>query len=214
MKILVTGFEPFEGNRRNASLEGIKLLPDYMGDAKIIKARIPTAFKAARQRIEALLEQEKPDRVISVGLAGGDSFISVEKAALNLIEARILDNDGEQPFDTPVREDGENAYFVPLPVKRIAQAIRQRGIPAKVSYSAGTFVCNFLLYDLLYLAQKKYPEMKCGFLHVPYDEETAGQMQEEVPCLAIEQIKEGILTALEVLINQEEELQQPAGSIF
>lgn len=213
MKILVTGFDPFEGNARNASMECVKLLPDRIENARIIKAEIPTSFEKARETIEKLLEKEQPDKVVSIGLAGGDGFISVEKVAINLIEARIPDNEGAQPADLPVRKDGENAYFVTLPVKRMVQAMNQIGIPAKVSYSAGTFVCNFLLYDLLYLTQKKYPQMKCGFIHVPYDEQTAAR-KEGVPYLTVDTMKEGLAEALKVIIRGEKELEQPAGAIY
>ena len=113
------------------------------------------------------MRRECPDCLISVGLAGGERQISIERVGINLEEARIPDNDGEQPFDTPVRRDGQNAYFSTLPVKRIAKEIEKEGIPVCVSYSAGTFVCNAVMYTGLYLAEQENRNMRCCFIHVP-----------------------------------------------
>ena len=105
-----------------------------------------------------------------MGLAGGENKVSVERVGINLMEARIPDNDGFQPFDTPICPDGDTAYFSTLPVKRMAKAVESRGIACCVSYSAGTFVCNAALYTGLYLSSCRYRFMKCCFIHVPYDE--------------------------------------------
>ena len=149
MKILVTGFEPFGGAVINPAYEAVKLLPDVIAGAEVIKIEIPTVFGRDEEVVRAAVEKHHPDAVLCVGQAGGRSGITVEKVAINLMEARIPDNEGKQPLDTPIREDGENAYFASLPVKSMVQYMKEAKIPARVSYTAGTFVCNDIMYRVL-----------------------------------------------------------------
>ena len=149
MKILITGFNPFGGESTNPAFEAVKLLPDTIKEAQIIKLEIPTEFKRAGKVLQDGIETNKPDVVVCIGQAGGRSAITPEKVAINLMDGRIPDNAGYQPVDTPVREDGPTAYFASLPVKAMVETIREAGIPAFLSYSAGTYVCNFLMYELL-----------------------------------------------------------------
>lgn len=170
MKILVTGFEPFGSHRSNPSWDAVEALPEEIEGVQIVKRKLPVSFRRFSAPLEAAIEEERPDGLICVGLAGGEDKVSVERVGINLMEARIPDNDGFQPFDTPIRPDGDTAYFSTLPVKRMAKAVESRGIACCVSYSAGTFVCNAALYTGLYLSSRRYRFMKCCFIHVPYDE--------------------------------------------
>ena len=165
MKILVTGFEPFGSHRSNPSWDAVEALPEEIEGVQIVKRKLPVSFRRFSAPLEAAIEEERPDGLICVGLAGGEDKVSVERVGINLMEARIPDNDGFQPFDTPIRPDGDTAYFSTLPVKRMAKAVESRGIACCVSYSAGTFVCNAALYTGLYLSSRRYRFMKsirCG----------------------------------------------------
>lgn len=170
MKILVTGFEPFGSHHSNPSWDAVEALPEEIEGVQIVKRKLPVSFRRFSAPLEAAIEEERPDGLICVGLAGGEDKVSVERVGINLMEARIPDNDGFQPFDTPIRPDGGTAYFSTLPVKRMAKAVESRGIACCVSYSAGTFVCNAAPYTGLYLSSRRYRFMKCCFIHVPYDE--------------------------------------------
>lgn len=168
MKILVTGFDPFDKEKINPAYEAVKLLPDKIAGAEIIKLEIPTVFGKGADMVEKAVEAHHPDAVICVGQAGGRSCISIEKVAINLAEARIADNEGNQPFDRAIAPDGPAAYFSTLPVKAMAENVRANGIPSFISYTAGTFVCNDVMYRLLHLINTKYHHIKGGFIHVPY----------------------------------------------
>jgi pyroglutamyl-peptidase len=211
MKILITGFDPFGGAKINPAYEAVKLLPDKINDAEIIKLEIPTVFKREGEVLEAGIEKHNPDVVICVGQAGGRSGMTVEKVAINLMEARIPDNDGQQPMDEPVCSDGENAYFAKLPVKAIVQNMREQGIPARVSYTAGTYVCNDVMYRLLYLIDKKYPEMKGGFIHVPYLPEQVIDLPDGTPSMPADMIAKALEAAVEAVLENEEDLKTVMG---
>lgn len=139
--VLVTGFDPFGGETVNPAYEAVKLLPGEIAGARIVKQA---------------LEREHPDIVISVGQAGGRSTLTVEQVAINLAEARIPDNDGEQPLGTPLRTDGDTAYFATVPVKAMVGNVRAHNLPAFVSYTAGTYVCNSVMYNMLYLLDRRF----------------------------------------------------------
>ena len=168
MKILVTGFEPFGGEKVNPALEAVKLLPKEIHGAEVYWAEIPTVFDQSAEVLEAEIERYQPDVVLCIGQAGGRASLTPERVAINQDDARIPDNQGNQPIDTPIRLDGEAAYFSTLPIKAMVQAINEVGLPATVSNTAGTFVCNHLMYQALYLADKKFPNMRAGFMHIPY----------------------------------------------
>lgn len=159
MKILITGFEPFGGESVNPAYEAVKLLPDMAGDIQIVKMEIPTVFGEAGKVVETGILQHQPDAVICVGQAGRRADIGVERVAINLVEASIPDNAGNQPMDVKVQEDGDTAYFATIPVKAMVKNIKDHGIPASISYTAGTYVCNSVMYDLLYLIDRKYPSI-------------------------------------------------------
>ncbi len=168
MKILVTGFDPFGGEKVNPALEAVKSLPSEIHGAEIHWVGIPTVFYRSAEVLEAEIERYQPDAVLCIGQAGGRASLTPERVAINQDDARIPDNQGNQPIDTPIRLDGQAAYFSTLPIKAMVQAIKEEGLPATVSNTAGTFVCNHLMYQALYLADKKFPHMRAGFMHIPY----------------------------------------------
>ena len=168
MKILVTGFDPFGGEKVNPALEAVKSLPSVIHGAEIRWVEIPTVFYQSAEVLEAEIVRYQPDVVLCIGQAGGRASLTPERVAINQDDARIPDNQGNQPIDTPIRLDGEAAYFSTLPIKAMVQAINEVGLPATVSNTAGTFVCNHLMYQALYLADKKFPNMRAGFMHIPY----------------------------------------------
>lgn len=241
MKILVTGFEPFGKDDRNPSWEAVKQLPERFCGAQICKCELPVSFKKCSVVLEEIFSREKPDYILSVGLAGGDTGLSMERVGINLMEARIPDNDGWQPFDQPIRTDGENAYFSTLPMKRIAKEVKELGIEANVSYSAGTFVCNEVLYLILYLARKPEPAerrdlvekrepvqkqesleklaigsekpVRCGFIHVPYDEILAAGKKENPPYMKLTDMVKALERALAVILSEGEEIGEAAGTL-
>ncbi len=205
MKILVTGFDPFDKDIINPAYEAVKKLPDTIKDTQIIKLEIPTSFERSKKAIEDAIEKYNPDVVLSIGQAGGRNEITVEKVAINLIEARIKDNDGDQPLGTPVREDGETAYFTNLPIKGMVSHIKENNIPATISYTAGTFVCNSVMYNILYLINKKYPNLKGGFIHVPFLPEQAVLKNPMPSSMSLEMIAKAIELSIEAIILNKED---------
>jgi pyroglutamyl-peptidase len=168
MKILITGFDPFEHEPINPSWETVRRLPDKVDGAEIIKVQIPTSFVRSGEVLRGAIVEHDPDVIISVGQAGGRFAINPERVAINIDDGRIADNDGEQPIDVPVREDGPPAYFSSLPIKAMVTAMRRAGFPAAVSNTAGTFVCNHIMYSILYMIDREFPGKRGGFIHVPY----------------------------------------------
>lgn len=214
MKILVTGFDPFGEEKINPAYEAVKLLPDNIAGAEIIKLEIPTVFTRSVLVVEACIKNHRPDVVLSIGQAGGRSSITVEKAAINLAEARIPDNDGEQPLDQELQKDGETAYFATIPVKAIVNNIREHGIPANISYTAGTYVCNSIMYNVLYMAHKKYPDIRAGFIHVPFSTEQAAEKPDGTASMAIETISKAIEYAIEAIAENREDSGESMGTIM
>lgn len=198
MKILLTAFTPFDGESINPALEALKLLPDKIGKLEVLKLEIPTVFgKSARLALEAI-EQEKPDYVLSIGQAGGRAEITPERIAINIDDARIPDNEGNQPVDWPIVPDGGNAYFSNLPIKAMVEAMKKEEIPASVSNSAGTYVCNHLMYSVLYYIQINALPIKAGFIHVPYIPEQTVEKKDK-PSLALSEIVRGLKASIEAI---------------
>ena len=142
MKILVTGFDPFGKESINPAIEAVKRLDDEIANAQIIKLEIPTIAHTSLAVIKQAIEDHEPDMVLSIGQAGGRSDITVERIGINIDDYRIADNGHQQPIDEKIFADGPDAYFVNLPIKAMVKSIRSAGIPASISNSAGTFVCN------------------------------------------------------------------------
>jgi len=168
VKVLITGFDPFGGEPINPALEAVKLVSDNVDGAEVVKQEIPTVFKKSIAKLEEALITHNPDVVICVGQAGGRFEITPERIAINVDDARIPDNEGNQPIDEPIVHDGPDAYFSKLPVKAIINTLQKGCIPSKISETAGTFVCNHLMYGLLHLIHTKYPHIRGGFIHIPY----------------------------------------------
>ncbi len=212
MKILITGFDPFGGEAVNPAFEAVKLVADTIKGAQIIKLEIPTVFTRSSDVVEAAIIEHKPDVVLNVGQAGGRSHMTVEKVAINLAEARIPDNDGEQPLGTKLREDGENAYFASIPVKSIVQHMKDNGIPASVSYTAGTYVCNSIMYHVLYLTNTKYPGIRAGFIHVPYATIQAVDKPVGTPFMSLPEIAHALELALEAIVDNKDDQKLAMGT--
>lgn len=211
MKVLVTGFDPFGGEKVNPAYEAVKLLPDTIAGAEIIKIEIPTVFTRSAEVLEEAIQKYRPDVVLDVGQAGGRSCMTVEKVAINLKEARIPDNDGEQPLDEPIREDGETAYFSTLPVKAMVENMRAHGIPAHISYTAGTYVCNCIMYNALYLAAKKYLGVRAGFIHVPFENGQVVDKANGTPFMSLEMIAKGLEYGIEAAVTTTDDVQKAMG---
>jgi pyroglutamyl-peptidase len=177
MKVLVTGFEPFGGDAVNASAEAVgALAASWMGPDELITAVLPVAFEEVRAPdgpLLRLLDEHAPDVVVAAGLAAGITHVRLEQVAINLMDARIPDNRGAQPVDVAVADGGPAAWFTTLPVKAAAAAVREAGIPAGVSYSAGTYVCNATFYALQHALAER-PQVLSGFVHVPRTTEEVG----------------------------------------
>lgn len=167
MKILITGFDAFGGEKINPASLILDKIGDEIDGHKMEKLLLPTKFVGSADILEKKIAQTRPDIIISLGQAGGRSEITVERVAINIADASIADNDGKMPIDEKIRWDGENAYFSTLPIKAIVENLRKEEIPASVSNSAGTYVCNFIMYNDLYFADK-YKNISAGFIHVPY----------------------------------------------
>lgn len=210
MKVLITGFDPFGGEKINPAYEAVKGLEDNIKGVEIVRKEISTVFRKSINQLEKAIEEENPDIVICVGQAGGRYDITVERVAVNIDDARIEDNDGNQPIDTPIFEDGENAYFASIPIKAMVQKMKESGIPASVSNSAGTFVCNHIMYGLLYLIDKKYPHIRGGFIHVPYlPEQVVGKGN--MASMSTENIIKGLTLAIEAALEYEEDIKTQEG---
>lgn len=168
MRILVTGFEPLKQYWSiNPSWEAVRLLPDKIGTAQIIKKEIPIAYKKVNVLLPQLLDEYKPDVVISVGQSGHDSSIMLERIAVNVDDFNVPDNDGELLIDKKVAEDGPDAYLSNLPIRRMVEKVREGGIPSDISESAGTHLCNHVMYTVRHICTQKYPNTISGFIHVP-----------------------------------------------
>lgn len=171
MKVLITGFDKFGGESINPSNLCVNSLSDVIDNIEIKKITLPTVFKDSSRVLEENIKSFSPSIVICVGQAGGRSKITPERIAINIDDARIPDNIGNSPIDETIRKDGENAYFSTLPIKAIVDELNKNNIPSAISNTAGTFVCNHIMYESLYLASTKYPHIKAGFIHIPYIEE-------------------------------------------
>ncbi len=204
MKVLITGFMPFGGESTNPAYEAVKLLPDVIDNIEIVKAEISVVFDKCITELENEIIKNNPDVVLCIGQAGGRAGISVEKVAINLREARIPDNDGNQPIDECIKKDGETAYFAKLPIKNMVSAMQTAGIPSHISYTAGTYVCNDIMYGLLYLIDKKYPNIKGGFIHVPFSAKQASTKGANIASMPVETISTGLFTAIKSLNSSEE----------
>ena len=212
MKVLITGFDPFGGEKINPAWEAVKGIKDIIEGAKIIKLEIPTVFNKSIEKVKEAMELEKPDIVLCIGQAGGRYDMTVERVAINVDDARIEDNEGNQPIDMPVFEDGENAYFSNLPIKAMVEEIKGQGIPASISNSAGTFVCNHIMYGVLYHINKTYKNMRGGFIHVPFINEQVLDKKNQ-PYMPVEHITKALEAAIKAAVINNEDIKKSGGAI-
>ena len=196
MRVLITGFDKFGGESINPSSLCVNSLPDVIDNIEIKKVTLPTVFKDSSRVLEENIKSFSPNIVICVGQAGGRNKITPERIAINIDDARIPDNIGNSPIDEAIRKDGENAYFSTLPIKAIVDELNKNNIPSSISNTAGTFVCNHIMYEALYLTSNKYPNIKAGFIHIPYIEEQILD-KPNMPYMK----KEDIIVALELIIK-------------
>jgi pyroglutamyl-peptidase len=216
MKALVTGFEPFGGDKVNPAFEALRQLPPRLGKLAITTRALPTAFGRAIAVLEDAVLTTAPDIVLAVGLAGGRAALSLERVAINIDDARIPDNDGQQPIDRPIAAGGPPAYFTTLPIKAAVKALREAGLPAAVSNSAGTFVCNHVFYGLMHLAACRGLALRGGFLHVPWLPSQAAQQGNAaggVPSMALADITRGIEIILETAAARRDDIAAAEGAI-
>lgn len=211
--VLLTGFEPFNGATINPAWEAVRALEGWQGEGFQVEVRqLPCVFGDAIEDLTALIDELHPDVVIAVGQAGGRPDISVERVAINVDDASILDNGGQQPVDTAIAADGPAAYFSTLPIKAIVHALRARGLVAGVSQTAGTFVCNHVFYGLMHHASNQPQPIKAGFIHVPFLPEQAAARPDAPPSMALEDIIAGIKLAVEVTLGVDTDLREAGGA--
>ena len=198
MKILVTGFDPFGGESVNPAWEAVSRLPETINGAEVVRMLIPTSFKRAPHAILEKVREYHPDYVISVGQAAGRTAITPERIAINMMSASIPDNDGEQPTEQKIEDNGPDGYFSLLPVVEMVKAIEAAGLPGRISNTAGTFVCNRVMYSVLHACHTEFPKMRSGFIHVPCIPEQT-EKHPEWFSLPVEEITRGLEAALSVL---------------
>ncbi len=211
MKILVTGFEPFNGETINPSEQIVNRLEAPEG-VTLFKKILPVEFKKSTVQLEELFRELQPDVVLSIGQAGGRAEISVERVAINIDSVKssngsklLPDNAGNMPVDEPIEAEGASAYFSTLPLWQIVETIQEKGIPAGISNTAGTYVCNHVMYVSLYQAAVQYQQMKTGFIHVPFLPEQIAHREdkERMASMPLEDMVTALQAALEVLAKND-----------
>ena len=214
MKMLLTGFDPFGGESINPSWEVVRRIPEKIENAEIKGIQIPTVFQKSFEVLKKEIEIFNPDVVICVGQAGGRQGITPERIAINIDDARIADNENNQPIDFPIRKDGESAYFSTLPIKAMVDKMTASGFLASVSNTAGTFVCNHIMYQVLYYASTKHPSLKAGFIHVPFLPEQVKE-NNQYPSMKLEEMVEALTLCVETVIDYQdkEDLKTIGGAI-
>lgn len=212
-KVLLTGFDPFGGESVNPALESVKKLEGLTVAGHEIKVlEVPTVFDKCIEKMKAVINEIRPDIVIAVGQAGGRPQLSIERVAINVNDARIADNEENQPVDTPIVEGGPVGYWSTLPIKAIVKELRSRGIPASVSQTAGTFVCNHIFYGLMHHLAASERTVRGGFIHIPFLPEQAADHPGE-PSMALETIVDGLKIAIEAAVTHKEDLTIVGGEI-
>ncbi|WP_339081565.1 pyroglutamyl-peptidase I [Pseudomonas sp. TMP9] len=211
--ILLTGFEPFAGDTLNSSWEVVRALAGQrIGHEHVVVSELlPCAFDDSLLQLNQLIALHQPEIVVAVGQASGRAAFSIERVAINLKDAAIPDNVWQQPVDQPVMEDGPSAYFSTLPIKAIVARLREHGIPAEVSQSAGTYVCNAVFYGLMHAASNLQRPVRAGFVHIPYLPEQAANRAAS-PSMAGPIIANGLRLALSVTLSAKQDLKLSGGA--
>lgn len=213
-KVLLTGFEPFGGETLNPSWEAARQLhgQTLTDGRQIVAIQLPCVFATALPKLQQALDEHQPVQVLAIGQAGGRSELTLERVAINLIDARIADNAGEQPIDIPVMPDGPAAYFTTLPLKAMTARLREAGFPASVSHTAGTYVCNQVFYGLMHMASRRPYIKQAGFMHIPYLPAQAARQNGPAPSMALTDIMDGIRLALDIAHSTEQDLPHIGGT--
>jgi pyroglutamyl-peptidase len=210
--VLILGFEPFAGETINPSAEIVRRLDaGLIAGHRIVSGILPVSFAEAPLRLAALLDRHQPALVLALGQAGGRPTISLERVAINLIDARIADNEGIQPVDVPVVHDGPGAYFQSLPIKAMAAHLGTLGVPVSLSLGAGTFVCNQIFYWLMHLLASEHPHARGGFAHVPWLPEQAARHPGE-PGMPLDLMLRGIRGAIDCALHTVSDLAVAGGT--
>ncbi len=197
--LLVTGFEPFGGETINPSYEAVKGLSNEIGVWQIKKVELPVEFQKSVALLEKAVSTYKPDAILSVGQAGGRNSIAIERIAINVKDSKMADCAGVIPQDEKIIENGPDGIFSNLPIKNMMKAVTEHRIPCAISNTAGTYVCNTVLYQALYLCKSQYPDMKAGFVHVPYSYEQIIEKQTNAPGMALGDIVKALNYMIEAM---------------
>ena len=200
MKVLLTGFEPFGGESVNPAQEAVQMVKDEIKGAQIVKCYVPVVFGKAIETVHEAMVKENPDVVLCIGQAGGRYEITPERVAINCDDARIPDNEGNQPVDQPVFADGAPAYFSTLPIKKMVEYMKAANVPAAVSNTAGTYVCNHLMYGVRYYLEKEFPNAIGGFMHVPFLHEQV-MNKKETASLSKDDVVKAIEASIEAIVD-------------
>jgi len=208
--LLITGFEPFGGDVVNPALEAVKRLEGYqLKGAKIVTCSVPVVLHRSNEAVIKAIEMNKPDYVMTVGQAGGRNAITPERIAINIDDYRIPDNDGNQPVDQKVVEGGPDAYFSTLPIKAMVKAMQDKGIPAQVSNTAGTYVCNHLFYGVQHYLRDT--NINHGFVHIPLM--TGQSLNGQSPTMSLDTIVEGLAIAAQAIVDNDKDINVGGGTI-
>lgn len=214
MNVLLTGFEPFDKEALNPSWEAVRALDGWCCESAVVHARrISCVFGAALTELDAAIDELRPQLVLAIGQAGGRSEITPERVAINIDDGRICDNAGCQPIDEPVVAGAPVAYFSSLPIKAMVRDLRAVGIPAAVSNTAGTFVCNHLFFGLMHrIATRPVPGMRGGFMHTPYLPEQAARFP-GAPSMALDTVIAALRIAVATSLAVREDVRETGGQL-
>jgi pyroglutamyl-peptidase len=210
--VLVTGFEPFAGEKSNPSWDVCMQLPEEVAGLRVETCLVPCEFRRSIEVVAEAIESLHPVLVVSLGQAGGRARLSIERVAINVDDARIADNVGFQPIDDWVAANGPPAYFASLPIKAMAAAVRAAGVPVEVSNTAGTFVCNHLMYGVLHFLAASGYRARAGFIHVPYSEAQAAGHRES-PSMSIDTMVRGVTAAIMAAHANKHDIKAPEGTL-
>ena len=195
MKLLLTAFDPFGGESVNPAEKAVSLVTAPSG-TEIVKLTVPTVFREASRITVEAIRREKPNAVLCIGQAGGRAAVTPERVAINLMDARIPDNAGNEPTEEMIAVGAPDAFFSTLPIRKITEAIKNIGIPAEVSNTAGTFVCNELMFSVLHALKTEFPDTVGGFMHVPFIPEQAANKPANMPSMNLGDIVSAIEAAI------------------
>jgi pyroglutamyl-peptidase len=209
--VLLTGFEPFAGETKNPSaLAAMALDGRTIRRRRVVSRVLPCAFGDAARVLRAELRRHDPELVICVGQAGGRACIGVERVAINVDDARIADNAGAKPIDRPIAARGPVGYWSTLPIKAIVRALVEAKLPAEISQTAGTFVCNHVFYALMHTLSKRRG-VRGGFVHVPYLPEQAARF-EGAPSLPLEDVVRALEITLDTALSVRRDVRSAGGA--